>query len=148
MEDKINKELTYDRMSATWRERKMPHKLCPFCGGNNFTYAVYESKKHVECNECDCIGPNGGTYDSNNVGKDSNFSKAVAVWNEREFSETITKALMPCPFCGSDKLECSIYMSSGVVECNSCGTVGPTSNDEGNEGFEGAIKAWNRRDGR
>lgn len=45
------------------------------------------------------------------------------------------KGLLPCPFCGSDKLSVSLH-----VYCNTCGSDGPYR-----ERREDAMMMWNRR---
>ena len=150
MEEKMKKGEDMRDPVTLLPQKHIHHELCPFCGSDNLQYAVYSSKKYVECNDCDAIGPSGGPYDKPNGHIEDHFSAPSIGWNKRSDNAKTFKpegsiTLLSCPFCDSIRLECSIYMSSGVVECNDCDAVGPTSDDEGNGDFEDAILVWNNR---
>lgn len=55
----------------------------------------------------------------------------------------MTDNLIPCPFCGSDNVDCDNRWNEDgwwAGLCNDCGAQGPAS-----EQREAAIAAWNRR---
>ena len=58
-------------------------------------------------------------------------------------TDTATEALLPCPFCGSLKVEWVDLADESLtgaqfVQCNGCEALGPVSRVD-------AIAAWNRR---
>lgn len=53
----------------------------------------------------------------------------------------LDKELKPCPFCGSNDLFVERQtLATKVVQCNSCGAVGPDD-----EKKSGAREKWNNR---
>jgi len=59
--------------------------------------------------------------------------------------------LKPCPFCGSSDLITNNHSSNFYIECNSCGTFGPSSIEPTFSMMQSAIREailhdlWNER---
>jgi Lar family restriction alleviation protein len=55
--------------------------------------------------------------------------------------------LLPCPFCGSNKIQLSFW-GAPYVSCEQCNTEGPTSDADGATRAEKdaeAVRLWNKR---
>lgn len=63
---------------------------------------------------------------------------------EKPSCESSGYITLPCPFCGGHSIEHAIYMSSGFMECNDCGCIGPEGTPD--HDVSAAEKAWNKRE--
>lgn len=108
---------------------------CPECGATpKEIFCNFANRCYIRCPECGYKQ----TWTGGRFGY-SGPEEALHAWNEDMSRRAFSKAL-PCPFCGSDKLDMEQDEGSFIIRCTmcKCGTVRCNSR-------ENALKAWNRR---
>lgn len=126
---------------------------CPYCGGDSLELVKVAHPDFyrcwVRCRDCDAYG--GDAFGD----KQMATVWAVMVWNHRAQVAQRRKVagmklnILPCPFCGGDRLELDTYKDekgrSGCVHCNDCGGMGGHAFGDEEMARAKAIMIWNHR---